>query len=69
MSLLNYDEVISSLHKKRREVHLLLGNGFSMAYDPNIFSYNALHSFIETLDNELLSTLFEIVTKLTRHPS
>jgi hypothetical protein len=61
MSLMEYNEVISSLQKKRRETHLLLGNGFSMAYDPNIFSYNALHDFIHTLDNELLSTLFEIV--------
>jgi hypothetical protein len=46
---------------KKRPFHLLLGNGFSMAYDPAIFSYNALYDFIETLDNDLLSKLFGIL--------
>lgn len=32
-----------------------------MAYDPEIFSYNALHQFIDELDNDLLSRLFQIV--------
>ncbi len=61
MKLETYDEVMTSLTKKKRQAHLLLGNGFSMAYDSKIFSYNALHRFIENLDNELLSKLFEIV--------
>lgn len=61
MELMTYDEVTEYLHKKRRQSHLLLGNGFSMAYDSEIFSYNALHGFIEKLDNELLSKLFEII--------
>lgn len=52
---------MSKLRKEKRQTHLLLGNGFSMAYDSNIFSYNALHSFIENIDNDLLSKLFEIV--------
>jgi hypothetical protein len=51
-------EVMSSLRKKGRKTHLLLGNGFSMAYDPNIFSYNALYDFINTLDDKVLSKLF-----------
>lgn len=61
MKLETYDEVMTNLTKKNRQAHLLLGNGFSMAYDSKIFSYNALHRFIEDLDNELLSKLFEIV--------
>ena len=61
MKLETYDEVMKYLTKKNRQAHLLLGNGFSMAYDSKIFSYNALHRFIENLDNELLSKLFEIV--------
>jgi hypothetical protein len=61
MKLETYDEVMTYLTKKNRQAHLLLGNGFSMAYDSKIFSYNALHRFIENLDNELLSKLFEIV--------
>jgi len=59
--LLAYDEVISSLIKKKRQHHLLIGNGFSMAYDPDIFSYNALQKFVENIDNDLLHKLFGIV--------
>lgn len=56
-----YEEVCKSLIKKRRTKHLLLGNGFSMAYSSEIFSYNALYSFIENLDNEVLTKLFNII--------
>lgn len=56
-----YAEVMSSLHKKKRKANLLLGNGFSMAYDPSIFSYNALYSFIASLDDELLTKLFTAI--------
>lgn len=59
--LQTYDEVVKSLKLKRRTKHLLFGNGFSMAYDPGIFSYNALSSFIERTDNELLKSLFSII--------
>ncbi len=58
---MSYQDVINSLKKKRRNFHLLLGNGFSIAYDSKIFSYNALHEFIDSVDNELLTKLFEIV--------
>jgi predicted house-cleaning noncanonical NTP pyrophosphatase (MazG superfamily) len=61
MKLETYDEITAYLTKKKRQTHLLLGNGFSMAYNSKIFSYNALHRFIDELDNELLSKLFEIV--------
>lgn len=30
--LLSYQEVLTSLEKKKRRKHLLFGNGFSMAY-------------------------------------
>jgi hypothetical protein len=60
-SLKTYDEIIPYLIKKKRTPHLLLGNGFSMAYDHEIFSYNALFGFIEDLDDEFLSKLFGIV--------
>ena len=59
MDVMTYEEVLDYLQSKKRETHLLLGNGFSMAYDADIFSYNALHGFIEKLDNELLSKLFD----------
>jgi hypothetical protein len=59
--LQSYDEVITSLVRKKREHHLLIGNGFSMAYDSKIFSYNALQKFVENIDNELLNKLFGII--------
>jgi len=58
-TLPSYSEVIAYLSKKKRKKHLLLGNGFSMAYDHEIFSYNALSKFIETTGDELVNKLFE----------
>lgn len=57
--LQSYQEVIDSLDKKKRTKHLLFGNGFSMAYDKDIFSYNALSKFIENTEDPLLKQLFE----------
>jgi hypothetical protein len=57
-NLLSYKEVEQYLTKAKRPKHLLFGNGFSMAYDYRIFSYNALSNFIESIDNELLKKLF-----------
>jgi hypothetical protein len=59
--LQTYKQVIDYLDKQKRPRHLLLGNGFSMAYDNKIFSYNALSTFIERTDNELLKKLFETI--------
>src|SRR5690606_37174223 len=53
-----FEEVISSLQKKRRNTSLLMGNGFSTAYDNAIFSYNALYDFLQSLDDALLTKLF-----------
>ncbi|PVY42830.1 DUF4917 family protein [Pontibacter virosus] len=60
-TLPSYNEVVTSLRKKKRIKHLLFGNGFSMAYDPKIFSYNALSTFIDDSQNELLIKLFSII--------
>lgn len=59
--LYTYEEVIQSLTQKKRQKHLLLGNGFSMSYDSGIFSYNALSKFLENLDNDILQKLFQII--------
>lgn len=61
MPLKTYSEVIEYLNKKKRTKHLLLGNGFSMSYDPDIFSYNALNRFIENLNDPLITKLFNII--------
>jgi hypothetical protein len=53
-----FEEVMQGLAKKRRTAHLLLGNGFSMAYDPNIFSYNALYDFVSSLKDSTLEAIF-----------
>ncbi|HET56420.1 MAG TPA: DUF4917 family protein [Ignavibacteria bacterium] len=59
--ILSYDYVIDYLAKNNRQKHLLLGNGFSMAYDTKIFSNNALYKFIDSIDNPLLKKLFSII--------
>jgi len=59
--LQTYQQVIRHLNKQKRSRHLLLGNGFSMAYDPEIFSYNALQQFVENIADPLLAKLFQIV--------
>ncbi|UFH31643.1 DUF4917 family protein [Chryseobacterium sp. C-71] len=58
--LQTYEQVINYLDKRKRSYHLLFGNGFSMAYDPKIFSYNALSTFIENTDDEFLKKLFKV---------
>lgn len=62
MKLENFDDVQASIVKNHsRDFHLLLGNGFSMAYDPDIFSYNALHGFIESMEDEDLSKILAVI--------
>lgn len=36
-ALPSYQDVIKDLAKKKRQKHLLMGNGFSMSYDSKIF--------------------------------
>jgi hypothetical protein len=60
-SLQTYQDVVKHLAKEKRTKHLLLGNGFSMAYDAEIFSYNALSTFIENSEDELLKQLFKSI--------
>lgn len=54
--------MIASVKKNRgRPFHLLLGNGFSIAFDPSIFSYNALHNFVSDLDDADLSKILAVI--------
>jgi len=53
-----YQEVIDYLKNKNRKKHLLFGNGFSVAYDNNIFSYKSLSNFIEKTGDPLINSLF-----------
>lgn len=56
--LQTYAQVTDYLRRQNRVKHLLFGNGFSMSYDRDIFSYNALSTFIEKMDDDLLRKLF-----------
>lgn len=58
MALMSFSDVVAHLQKQRRQMSLLLGNGFSMSYDKDIFSYNALYTFLSARGDELLDKLF-----------
>lgn len=58
-NLPSYDSIIQQLKKKNRKKHLLFGNGFSIAYDHKIFTYNALSKFIEDNGDILVKDLFK----------
>jgi hypothetical protein len=60
-TLASFDEVMRQLEEKKRLTHLLMGNGFSMAFDSKIFSYNALNDFVDRSNNEILKKLFAII--------
>jgi len=62
MQLETFEDVNASITKNSgRPFHLLLGNGFSMAFDPSIFSYNALYDFVASLNDDLLSKVLGVV--------
>ncbi len=56
-----YQNVLDELKRKKRQKHLLLGNGFSMSYNSRIFSYNALYNFIEEINDPVLTKLFDVI--------
>jgi hypothetical protein len=62
MKLETFEDVQASIKKNsQRPFHLLLGNGFSIAYDSAIFSYNALYDFIEKLDDHDLKKILTVI--------
>jgi hypothetical protein len=62
MTIETFADVKTAIAKNpSRNFHLLLGNGFSMAFDPNIFSYNALYDFVASLDDDLLSKVLGVL--------
>ncbi|NTW88758.1 MAG: DUF4917 family protein [Desulfobulbaceae bacterium] len=62
MKVETFDDVLGSIRKNpKRQFHLLLGNGFSVAYEPMIFSYNALHDFVAKIKDKDLSKILEVI--------
>ena len=55
----SYQEVLEHLNSKNRVKNLLFGNGFSIAFNPNIFSYNALAKKINDGGDEELKGVFK----------
>jgi hypothetical protein len=57
-----FDDVLMAMQRSStRPFSLLLGNGFSMSYAPDIFSYNALHGFVAEINNPLLQALLRVI--------
>ena len=61
MAVLSFDELVKAIETKGRPFHLLLGNGFSVSYDPQIFSYLALYDFVTQSKDERVTKLFDVV--------
>ena len=62
MRLETFQDVLGAIEQNRdRPFHLMMGNGFSMAYDPKIFSYNALYDFVSALNDSTLTKIFGVV--------
>src|SRR5687767_4572641 len=62
MKLGTFDDVLASIKKNsKRPFHLLLGNGFSIAYDSVIVSEKALYDFIEKLEDKDLSKVLGVI--------
>jgi hypothetical protein len=62
MKLETFQHVIRSVTENAaRPFHLMMGNGFSMAYDPKIFSYNALYDFVNALKDPTLTKILGVV--------
>jgi hypothetical protein len=61
LELQTYSDVLKYLEKERRTPHLLIGNGFGLDYDKDLFSYNALSDFIAKTGDSFLSRLFDII--------
>lgn len=57
---INYEQIREKFNGKNRKVNLLMGNGFSMAYEPNMFSYNKLADFIKNIGSMNAKKLFDI---------
>jgi Domain of unknown function (DUF4917) len=62
VKLESFKDVVRSVRENpNRPFHLMVGNGFSMAYDADIFSYNALYDFVNALDDSTLNKVLGVV--------
>lgn len=61
LEVITLEAAMKHLAADKRKVSLLLGNGFSMAYDPKIFSYTALSNFVTNSKDPMLAKLFKAI--------
>ncbi|AWL78270.1 DUF4917 domain-containing protein [Capnocytophaga canimorsus] len=59
--LKEYETILAELKEKDRKKHLLFGNGFSISYDKDIFTYNALSKFIENSSSDIVKKIFSLM--------
>ncbi|MBQ0132258.1 MAG: DUF4917 family protein, partial [Comamonas sp.] len=57
----SFSEVKAHLNKERRPVSLLMGNGFSVAFNHDIFTYKALADFLNSKEDLLVNKLFDTI--------
>lgn len=62
MNLETFAEMLHSIENNKGQKPILLGNGFSIAYKPDIFSYSALLEVIKDNDPELFRIFKAIET-------
>lgn len=58
--ILKYNEVLDSMEKNGQPRTLLLGNGFSLAYDPNGFNFESLRKIAESSGQCKYPILFQV---------
>jgi len=56
-----FSDIQAHLKKSGRPISLLMGNGFSVAFDKKIFTYNALAEFLISKSDPLINNLFNTI--------
>ena len=56
--IINFEEAFQKAKSCKGNTHIILGNGFSMAYDPDIFGYGSLYEKVQDKMSDQLKSLF-----------
>lgn len=59
VTITSFQETLDNLRALSKSIHLLLGNGFSIALNKNIFSYNSLFSNADFSKSPMLKNVFD----------
>lgn len=61
LEIKKFPDIQEYLKKSGRPISLLMGNGFSVAFDKDIFTYNALADFLISKSDPLINNLFNTI--------